>query len=474
MNLKNLFLAAGATLLVACGGGQHPSSGLGKGNDVPPPPTPVAVQPTTPDGATPAAPKVEVSKDAKKDYKAAADAFDQADKAGWNEGSCRASADRFSQVVRAHQELIIAQVMVGLSYERCGLLQDAEKAYQSATHMKGDPTQIAVALSDLGDLYYKAGKLDGARQYWDSAIKANGKLQGARIAVASLELEQMRKLGYKDPQWTKLDQDARFNLSNVLGVNTENVDAYTVMGLIYLEGYQGNKGRLDLAKLSLDEAKKRNEKYAPLQNAFGLYYMRRAALNLALQSFTAAVEVDPKFVEARVNVGQLTLSFRKYDTAKEMFGKAVELSPKNYDAYIGLGIAMRGLKDFDGAEAQFNKALQIDGKQGDAYYDLAVLYKDFRAPKQQDLKASQDTYRKAKGYFQTFLDKNAEAADKAEAKEQIVVIDKTITQIDNFMKAQAAMPPQPPAPPAGAPPAGAPPAGSPAPAGAPPAPAPGK
>ncbi|NJR43663.1 MAG: hypothetical protein HC767_14460 [Akkermansiaceae bacterium] len=76
-------------------------------------------------------------------------------------------------------------------------------------------------------------------------------------------------------------------------VDSDNVAAYTVYGLIYMEGWQTNKNRLDLAKLLLDEGKKRNDKYAPLQNAYGLYHMRRAALNLALQAFTAASSSTP-------------------------------------------------------------------------------------------------------------------------------------------------------------------------------------
>ena len=90
----------------------------------------------------------------------------------------------------------------------------------------------------------------------------------------------MRKLVPMSPEWKKLEEDARFNLSNVLGVDTDNVKAYTLYGLVYMEGYQKNKNRLDLAKTLLDEAKKRNEKYAPLQNAYGLYYMHRNALSL--------------------------------------------------------------------------------------------------------------------------------------------------------------------------------------------------
>ena len=384
----------------------------------------------------------EVSKDTRKDYESAGQFFAATEKAhGWNDATCRQSADRFAAVVRAHSDVVEAQYMVGLSYHRCSLFDDAERAYQAAIRMKSNH---GASLSNLGEIYYRAGKVDQARQYWDSAIKANGKLIAARINVASLELEQMRRIGNpKDATWKKLEEDARFNLSNVLGVDSDNVAAYTVYGLVYMEGWQANKNRLDLARLLLDEAKTRNERYAPLQNAYGLLYMHRASLNQALQAFTAAVEADPKFVEARVNVGMVTLGFRKYDLAKDMLSKAIELSPKNYDAYIGLGIALRGLKDLDGAEAQYKKTRDIDPKRGDAYYNLAVLYKDFRASKNTDLTASIATYRQARDFFQQFMSMQAEAAEKAEAKEQIALIDRTVTQIQAFMKAQANQPPAP-------------------------------
>jgi tetratricopeptide (TPR) repeat protein len=427
-------LALGLCAL-GCGGGAG-----AKGGTVPPPPR---IDKSEAAGRVEA--KREVSNDTRRDYDGAAQFFATTDKAhGWNESTCRQSADRFASVVRAHAELVEAQFMVGLSYHRCGLVDDAEKAYQQAIRLK--PNHGA-SLSNLGELYFRAGKVSEAKQYWDSAIKANGKLTGARIGVASLELEQMRKIGNpKDATWKKLEEDARFNLSNVLGVDSDSVAAYTAYGLVYMEGWQSNKNRLDLAKLLLDEAKKRNERYAPLQNAYGLFYLHRASLNQALQAFTAAVEADPKFVEARINAGMVTLGFRKYDTAKDMLGKVVELSPKNYDAYIGLGVALRGLKDLDGAEAQYKKAKDIDPKRGDAYYNLGVLYKDFRASKNADLAASIGTYKQAKEFFQQFLSMQGDQADKTEAKEQIALIDKTVTQIQAFMKAQANQPAAPAAP----------------------------
>ena len=456
----------------ACGGGQKTGSG---GGSVPPPPSIPKANTGDINSTGPSAPKVEISKDARKDYQDAVAFFATQDKGGaWNESACRQAAEKFSGVVHEHSDLVAAQFMVGLSYQRCNLLDDATKAYQQATNMKGDPTKQAMALSNLGTIYYRQGKVDGAKQYWDQAIKANGKLVAARINVASLELEQMRKTPPKDPKYKSLEEDAKSNLSNALGVESDNVEAYTTYGLLYMEGWQQNKNRLLLAKLLLDEGQKRNAKYPALLNAYGLYWMHRGALNEALASFTEAVAGDPKFVEARINAGLLTLGFRKYDVAKEMFSKALEIAPKNYDATIGLGVALRGLNDLDGAEAQYKKAQQLDGRKGDSYYNLGVLYKDFRANKQNDpdpikaLRASQNVYKQAREFFNQFQDKEGDAGDKAEAKNNIADCDKVVKQLDNAITSlQNAPPPTPmPTPPA-TPPAGA----APAPATPPTAPA---
>jgi tetratricopeptide (TPR) repeat protein len=395
--------------------------------------------------------KREISKDERKDYDGAVEFFDKNDKTGaWSESACRSSADRFASVVRTHPQMVEAQYMVGLSYQRCNLAADAERAYQAALKIKPSHGQ---SLSNLGELYYRAGKTEGAKQYWESAIKANGKLIAARINIASMELEQMRAMTPHSPEWKKLEEDARFQLSSTLGVDSDSYHAYTVYGLVYMEGFQKNRNRLDLARLLLDEGKKRNDKFAPLQNAWGLFYMHRNALSEALKHFQTAVALDPKFVEARMNVGLTTLGFRNYTMAKEQFTEVLKIQPKNYDAVIGLGSALRGLADFDGAEREYKKAIDIDQKRGEAFYNLGVLYKDFRATKQPP-QQSIATYNTAKQYFQDFQTKpGADPKDVAEAKEQVALITKTVTQTTKFLQTMANQPaPAAPAPAGGTPP----------------------
>jgi tetratricopeptide (TPR) repeat protein len=173
--------------------------------------------------------------------------------------------------------------------------------------------------------------------------------------------------------------------------------------------------------------------------------MHKGSLNQALQNFEGAGRGDPKFVEGAHQRGAAHARLAQVRRREGAFSKALEIAPKNYDATIGLGVAQRGLNDLDGAEASYKKAQGLDGGRGDAYFNLGVLYKDFRATKQSDMKASINMYNQAKEFFNQFLGKQGSQADKEEAKDNIKDCDKVTKQLQNFITQQANNPP-PPAP----------------------------
>lgn len=421
-------------IAAACGGAQK--TGLTKGGDVPPPPTGADAKP---EAAAPEAPR-KISSDAREDYAAAVEMFTK--QTTWNESACRSVADKFADVASSHPDLVEARYMVGRSYHQCGLARDAETAYQAVLKVK--PNHGA-SISNLGELYYQAGKVADAKKYWESAIAANPKLSAAYVNLAMLQLEDLRKMK-EGEGWNKLEADTRMKLSNALAIDNENVRAYTVYGLVYMEGSKKNRNRLDLAKLLLEEGEKRNKAYAPLQHALGLLALAKNNLTDALQRFQAAVELDGNFSEARQNVALISLGTRRYDVAKDQFEKVLAAQTKNYDAMIGLGIALRGLgtkADLDAAEAVYRKAKDAEPKRGEAYFNLGVLYKDFRASKENDLTASQTAMRTALGFFKEFLSKEGAPEDKEEAAENIKDCEKFIKQIDEFQKAKASQPSPP-------------------------------
>lgn len=379
--------------------------------------------------------KREISKDTRKDYMEAVAFYQEKATAGWTSDACESAAERFKGVASSHPNLVEARYMAGLSYQHCGKNTQAKGEYESALSVF---KAHAPSLSNLGQIYWDAGEPKLAKDYWEQSLKADPKIAAARNNLAWLMIEEMRDIGYKDGKWGSLEEQARRHLSSVLAVDNENVEAYVLYGLLYMEGWQKNKNRLDLAKLLLDKGKERNANFAALYNAYGLYYLHRDNVGTALSNFEQAVQLDPKFVEARMNVGNITLGFRKYETATTHFQAVLQIDSKNYDAIIGLGVAQRGANDLKGAEASYNKAVQIDGKRADAYFNLGVLYKDFLANQASDLKQSQNLYREAKKHFQQYLSKpGVSGDDKEEAQNNIKDIDKIVKQIQEVLDVEA-------------------------------------
>lgn len=380
-------------------------------------------------------PDRKISKDAQRDYKTALEYFQKQESAGWNKSSCESAADKFASVASDHPKLVEAPYMSGLSYHRCKIADKAEKAYRQALKVDG---RHALSMSNLGELYFQTGKVSQAKSQWEGALKVDGKIVAARNNLAWLLLQDLRKEKVRSSAWNRIEEAARNQLSASLAVDTENVRTYVLYALVYMEGWRRNKSRLDLAKLLLDKGAERDDKFAPLYNARGLLRMKRDSQGEALKNFRQAVELDPSFIEARMNVGNITLGFRKYDNAEEQFSKVLELQPKNYEAVIGLGVAQRGLGKLDEAEASYKRAVKMDSNRGAGHFNLGVLYKDFRANSSNDLKSSKAAYEQARKHFRTFMSKSdASKEDKQEAKDNISDCDKIIKQLDDVIKAMA-------------------------------------
>jgi tetratricopeptide (TPR) repeat protein len=369
----------------------------------------------------------------KKDFADALAFYTDKTKAGWTDDVCSAVADRWADVAGSHDKMVEARFNAGMAWHKCGKLDRAEAEYKKVLAML---STHAPTISNLGEIEFERGNVKKAEEMWNQAIGLDSKLIAARNNLAWLLLTQLRQTNDRST-WGRLEKEARDQLSNVLAVDQENVPAYVLYGLVYMEGSERNSNRLDLAKLLMDEAGKRNDKYAPLYNARGLWYMRKKSPGPALEKFMQAVTLDPDFLEARMNVGNITLGFRKYDVAAEQFGYVLKKQSKDYDAHIGMGIAQRGLGKLDDAEKEYNTAKDIDPKRSEAYFNLGVLYQGFRANKAGDLKASQDMYRKAKSYFQDAIARGTlDPDDKGDATDLIGDCDKVIKQLDDAIRAQ--------------------------------------
>lgn len=356
------------------------------------------------------------------DWDAAVAYFRDADGAGWTADKCSTAADKFQSAGKGKRAE--GYFNAGVAMERCGRTNDAEKLYRKALDV--NPSH-GPSMANLGELAYKAGKYQDAQNYFDQAVKFDGgklEVSAARNNLAWIEYQQMRQTNVAATR-QQLESEALGNLQRALAIDNDSVVAYTIMALVYMEGADRNRNRLELANLLLTEGKKRNDRYAPLWNAMGLLQMRYNNVAKALENFRQAVTLDPRITEARMNVGQIVLSSRNYDEAETQFREVLKIRAKDYGALVGLGVALRGQatvlrsagqmdkfqKKIDEAEATYRAALDVDKNRGDAYYNLGLLYKDYRT-NDPDQSKNIAQYKKAKEFFQEFLAR----ADKADPK----------------------------------------------------------
>jgi tetratricopeptide (TPR) repeat protein len=97
-----------------------------------------------------------------------------------------------------------------------------------------------------------------------------------------------------------------------------------------------------------------------------------SSLNVAMESYTEAIKINPKFKEAYFNRGLVKHDLRDYSGAMADFNKAIELGFEDVKAYCFRGMIKDKLKNYNGALADFNKALELDPRFAEAYYNRGI------------------------------------------------------------------------------------------------------
>ena len=292
--------------------------------------------------------------------------FTANDKAGWTDKTCRQSAAAFAAAAKtAPAAAGDALYMSGLSLHRCGLVDDARRAYEAALRAAPDH---AASLSNLGELAWRAGQRDVATQSWERALKANGKLFAAHVNLAIAVSQQVRALPDKDPKRKQLAADAELHASSALAVDPDPLPLVVLAALV-ADG--GDKRSRELSRAYLDQAYRMNDKSAAVHAASSVLAARRGEWTMAYAMAERAVALDPRSDEAQRIAGLVGVRVGKFDAAAP---RLAALRAQPYAVLVARGIAARALGDAKAAEGFYLKAIQLDPARAEAHYDLGLLY----------------------------------------------------------------------------------------------------
>jgi tetratricopeptide (TPR) repeat protein len=376
----------------------------------------------------PAAQQPKISAAAKADFDTAVKKWDAAQKVkgGMTPGDCKSLASNFSHI---SEPALAAQAHynAGSILESCGYDKDAESEYQAA--LSANPA-YGPAMANLGGLYYKQNNPATAKSWFEKAVEADPAHSGAAFAnLGAIEYQTGKQTGDRQTL-----NSAISHLRRALAIDAYDIKAYSILALVYYTIAENDKSKLDLAQLVCRQAQEMDvgKDYAPIWHTLGLIQLRKKNPSLALKNFEQAATLDPKYIDAHLNIGAIGLSTRQYEKAAAAFAAVLKLDPKSFDATIGMGVAQRGLKKIDDAETWYKKASELDPKSCAVQYNLGVLYQDYKSdPANANLNTAKDFFSKFRSCG------NADAKKVQDAERRMKDIDDTFAAIEQQKKMEA-------------------------------------
>ncbi len=96
----------------------------------------------------------------------------------------------------------------------------------------------------------------------------------------------------------------------------------------------------------------------------------------AVAVYEKALELDPEYVEALVNLGAIKNELGATDEAIELLKRAIEVNPEDAKAYVNLGDAYYSRGNYYEAMQSFREALRVDPGSYEAHHRIAVAFAD--------------------------------------------------------------------------------------------------
>jgi type IV pilus assembly protein PilF len=202
-------------------------------------------------------------------------------------------------------------------------------------------------------------------------------LTAAALACSACALESASKEGLYHYQMGV----SHFNEGNMAAALTEltqaetydssNPELYNYLGMAYY-----NKKKYDLAEKNYLTALSLNPKYADARNNLGVDYLDMQRWDDAISQFTKVS--DDIFYQnqaaAHINLGLAYMGKGDYPKALSLLRSVVADFPRDPRGRLNLGKVYFALDKYDLAIDEYKRALELNGDYAIAHYNLGLAY----------------------------------------------------------------------------------------------------
>ncbi len=264
---------------------------------------------------------------------------------------------------------------LGVLYQRDGHLEKAEASLSRAHELR--PRDLP-SLIRLGQVRLAGGELDAAGESFRAALALEPRCAAALEGLGTIASREKRP------------QEAIERFSKALALQPGADALHHQLGLAYRDA-----GDMAQAKehLLLSHGKQVRfvdplmDRLAGLLKGASIHLKRgnsalqQGRLDVAIQEYRQAAEIDPKDPANQYNLGFALIRAGRRDEAISAFEKAIQLDPKYRNAHYNLAAALAEEGRWTEAAEHYGKAVEIDPLDHGAHLDWADALRRAGQPK---------------------------------------------------------------------------------------------
>jgi tetratricopeptide (TPR) repeat protein len=125
-------------------------------------------------------------------------------------------------------------------------------------------------------------------------------------------------------------------------------------------------------------------------------------------SLRSALLINPKDLDANIQLGNLYYDHNQFSQAIEYYGRALEIDPRNPNVRTDRGTSYWRLDQPDAAIGEFKKSLEVDPSHAQTLYNLGIVYLD-----------GKNNHEEARNAWERLLATNPNYPDRAKVEKQI-------------------------------------------------------
>ena len=137
---------------------------------------------------------------------------------------------------------------------------------------------------------------------------------------------------------------------------------------------QFRRGNDEEAEEALSKSIELNPKYVPSRRNLGSLMAKMNRPEDAEQEYEAALKLDSNDPVLHYYLGMLNLGRKEYDRARSSFESSLKLDPRYAEAYEGMGELLYSNEEYDAAIQQFETAIRLGSERANVHYFLGSIY----------------------------------------------------------------------------------------------------